>query len=43
VLDPASGNQDFLKQMGADVAIDYTKTKFAENNQLCVSGGTSVT
>jgi NADPH:quinone reductase-like Zn-dependent oxidoreductase len=26
----SSANQDFLKQMGADVAIDYTKTKFED-------------
>jgi NADPH:quinone reductase-like Zn-dependent oxidoreductase len=26
----SSANQEFLKQMGADVAIDYTKTKFEE-------------
>jgi NADPH:quinone reductase-like Zn-dependent oxidoreductase len=26
----SSANQDFLKQMGADVAIDYSKTKFQE-------------
>lgn len=26
----ATANQDFLKQMGADVAIDYTKTKFED-------------
>jgi NADPH:quinone reductase-like Zn-dependent oxidoreductase len=26
----SSANQDFLKQMGADEAIDYTKTKFEE-------------
>jgi len=26
----SSANQEFLKQMGADVAIDYTKTKFED-------------
>jgi NADPH:quinone reductase-like Zn-dependent oxidoreductase len=26
----STANQDFLKQMGADVVIDYTKTKFEE-------------
>ena len=26
----STANQDFLKQMGADVAIDYTKTKFED-------------
>ncbi len=26
----SSANQDFLKEMGADVAIDYTKTKFED-------------
>src|SRR5436190_5775716 len=26
----SSANQDFLKQMGADIAIDYTKTKFED-------------
>jgi NADPH:quinone reductase-like Zn-dependent oxidoreductase len=26
----SSANQDFLKQIGADVAIDYTKTKFED-------------
>jgi NADPH:quinone reductase-like Zn-dependent oxidoreductase len=26
----SSANQDFLRQMGADVAIDYTKTKFED-------------
>lgn len=26
----SSVNQDFLKQMGADIAIDYTKTKFED-------------
>jgi NADPH:quinone reductase-like Zn-dependent oxidoreductase len=26
----STANQDFLKQIGADVAIDYTKTKFEE-------------
>jgi NADPH:quinone reductase-like Zn-dependent oxidoreductase len=26
----STANQDFLKQMGADVAIDYSKTKFEE-------------
>ncbi|HMG05640.1 MAG TPA: NADP-dependent oxidoreductase [Chthoniobacterales bacterium] len=26
----SSANQDFLKQLGADVAIDYTKTKFED-------------
>jgi len=26
----STANQDFLKQMGADVAIDYTKSKFEE-------------
>jgi len=26
----STANQDLLKQLGADVAIDYTKTKFEE-------------
>ena len=26
----STANQDFLKQMGADIAIDYTKTKFED-------------
>jgi NADPH:quinone reductase-like Zn-dependent oxidoreductase len=26
----SSANQDFLKQLGADLAIDYTKTKFED-------------
>jgi len=26
----SSGNQDFLKELGADLAIDYTKTKFED-------------
>ena len=26
----STANQDFLKQLGADVAVDYTKTKFED-------------